>query len=58
MIFKHEREQSLMEKYTPLCCDCEEVISNMAQCSTGISYLIQCGTADLLVDYVTSEHCK
>ncbi|XP_059169316.1 uncharacterized protein LOC131951066 [Physella acuta] len=50
--------QDLKEKFIPLCCDCEEIISNMAQCSTGISYLIECGTADLLVDYVTSEHCQ
>ncbi|XP_055895200.1 uncharacterized protein LOC106069218 [Biomphalaria glabrata] len=37
--------------------DCEEIVANLSQDSVGISYLIECGTSEVLIDYVTSSQC-
>ncbi|KAK0052966.1 neurochondrin [Biomphalaria pfeifferi] len=37
--------------------DCEEIVANLSHDSVGISYLIECGTSEVLIDYVTSSQC-
>ncbi|KAH9514213.1 hypothetical protein Btru_028386 [Bulinus truncatus] len=45
-------------EFKPVCEDCEEIVSNLAQEDTNLDYFMECGASEILINYVTSPHCQ
>ncbi|CAL1545213.1 unnamed protein product [Lymnaea stagnalis] len=56
--FKQVQLLNTNEFYKSICKDCEEIVLNLAQNPTSIEYLLECGTANILLNYVTSADCQ